>query len=416
MSDMELTHDEQAMLRGDHGDTVREALALQVEVGRFFGAKRFVPVTNAHMMGDIEVMGDGGLEWLRRAATSQTRCALPVTTNARCMDPAFVHVLGQDVGEVVKERELIGLLQSMDVTTTDTCINYQTAYQPHFGERIAWGDTGAVIYANSVLGARSNFEAGPAALAAAITRRVPEYGFHLDDHRRGTFVVNVDATLDDVADWGALGKLVGEARSGYFQVPVFTGLQTDPTADELKHLGAALASFGTMAMFHIVGITPEAPSVAAACGPGRRDEPVTITQADLENVYDSYLAEPARCDLVVFSGPQLSLWELKRLSERFAAGDAKCVAKVFVTTEAGTLANARRLGYAATLREAGVALMAGVCFYILLNLSEIRTRNAWTTLVTNSAKLTNVIGAHGFQTVLRRTDACVAAAISGEIR
>ena len=97
----------------------------------------------------------------------------------------------------------------MNALTTDTCINYQTLYQPHLGEHVAWGDTGTVIYANSVFGARSNFESGPAALAAAITGRTPEYGFHLDRHRKGTLVVRLEAPLDDLADWGAVGKIVG---------------------------------------------------------------------------------------------------------------------------------------------------------------------------------------------------------------
>ena len=122
---------------------------------------------------------------------------------------------------MAKERELIRCLRRMDVVTTDTCINYQTVYQPHLGEHVAWGDTGTVIYANSVFGARSNFESGPAALAAALTGRTPEYGFHLDEHRQGTFAVRLDAKLDDLADWGAVGKLVGEAHQDYFAVPVF---------------------------------------------------------------------------------------------------------------------------------------------------------------------------------------------------
>ena len=139
--------------------------------------------------------------------------------------------MGQDMGEAEKEKELIGRLRRMDVVTTDTCINYQTVYQPHLGEHVAWGDTGTVIYANSVFGARSNFEAGPAALAAGITGRTPEYGFHLDAHRRGSFTVELQATLDDLADWGMVGKLVGEPHQSYFSVPVFHGSRRTPSAD-----------------------------------------------------------------------------------------------------------------------------------------------------------------------------------------
>src|SRR3989338_9212783 len=261
---MELTAEERAMLAGGWGEPVRQAIEGQIKVGRFWGAKRFVPVTSVHMMGDIEVMGDGGLEYLRGEAASGARCVVGTTTNARCMDFAHCERMGQDAGEAKKERELIATLRPMDVVTTDTCINYQTVYQPHLGEHVAWGDTGTVIYANSVFGARSNFEAGPAALAAGLTGRTPEYGFHLDEHRRGGFTVELRARLDDLADWGAVGKLVGEAHQSYYAVPVFHGCRKTPTADELKHLGAALASYGSMAMFHFVGGTPEAPSVEVA--------------------------------------------------------------------------------------------------------------------------------------------------------
>ncbi|MFZ9364083.1 MAG: aconitase X, partial [Arenimonas sp.] len=206
---MRLTAEEKKMLRGEQGRAVQEALQLQLEVGKFFGAKRFVPVSNVHMMGDIEVMGDAGKSFIERAAESGAKCRQPTTTNARCIDFAHVEHLKQDKNEARKEQELIACLRRMDVITADTCINYQTLYQPHLGEHVAWGDTGTVIYANSVFGARSNFEAGPAALAAGLTGRVPEYGFHLDEHRRGTFQVNLKADLNDLADWGAIGKIVG---------------------------------------------------------------------------------------------------------------------------------------------------------------------------------------------------------------
>ena len=263
---MELTPEEQAILGGGSGEAAKRALQYQLEVGKFWGAQRFVPVTNVHMMGDIEVMGDAGLQYLREEEKRGARCAVATTTNARCMDFAHCERLGQDAGEAAKEREIIATLQRMDVVTTDTCINYQTVYQPHLGEHVAWGDTGTVIYANSVFGARSNFESGPAALAAALTGRTPEYGFHLPENRRGSFTVELRAELNDLADWGAVGKRVGESHQNYSAVPVFHGYRRTPMADELKHLGAALASYGSMAMFHFVGVTPEAPSIEIAMG------------------------------------------------------------------------------------------------------------------------------------------------------
>ncbi|TAK40566.1 MAG: DUF521 domain-containing protein [Betaproteobacteria bacterium] len=413
---MELDREERAILAGERGDAARRSLEYQVEVGRFWGARRFVRVTNVHMMGDIEVMGDGGLEWLRGQAGQGARCRVSTTTNARCIDFAHCERLGQDPAEVAKERELIACLRRMDVVTTDTCINYQTVYQPHLGEHVAWGDTGTVIYANSVFGARSNFESGPAALAAALTGRTPEYGFHLDAHRRGTVAVRLEAALGDLADWGALGKLVGEANPSYYAVPVFHGFERTPTADELKHLGAALASYGSMGMFHFVGVTPEAPSLAAALGGRSPGAERVITDADIDQVYRGYGPGDGDARLVVFSGPQQSLFEMKRLAELFAGRRVAPGSSCFATSNAGVLAQARRLGYAQALEGAGVTLLEGVCFYILQNLSPMREANHWSNLVSNSAKIVNIIGAHRFNTVLRRTRDCVEIACSGELR
>jgi predicted aconitase len=413
---VQLSPEERAILGGGRGAAARRALEYQVKVGEFWGAKRFVPVTNVHMMGDIEVMGDGGLQWLKDTAALGARCVVGTTTNARCIDFAHCERLGQDAGEVAKERELIACLRRMDVITTDTCINYQTVYQPHLGEHVAWGDTGTVIYANSVFGARSNFESGPAALAAAITGRTPEYGFHLDEHRHGVFTVELRARLDDLADWGAVGKIVGEPRQSYFAVPVFHGFHRTPAADELKHLGAALASYGSMGMFHFVGATPEAPTIEAALG--RRDpaERLVITDADLERVYAGYGLGDGDARLVVFSGPQQSLLEMKQLAALFHGRRVKEGAHCFVTTSGGVLAQARALGYAGALEDAGATLLEGVCFYILQNLSPMRAANKWSNMVSNSAKIVNIIGAHRFNTILRRTRDCVDIACTGVLR
>jgi predicted aconitase len=413
---VQLDREEQAMLRGDRGEAARDALRYQVRVGEFFGAARFVPITNAHMMGDIEVMGDGGFDYLAATCAKHARCSVPTTTNARCVDFAFASRLGQDPGEVDKERQLIERLREMNVLTTDTCINYQTLYQPHLGEHVAWGDTGTVIYANSVFGARTNFESGPAALAAAITGRTPEYGFHLDHHRKGTLVVRLEARLDDLADWGAVGKIVGEKHQSYYAVPVFTGIGRAPLADELKHLGCALASYGSMAMFHMVGVTPEAPSVEAALGGNRPVDEIVIDAAAIERVYAGYGLGDRSCKLVVFSGPQLSLFELKSLAERFGGRQVHPGTQVFVTTSNGVKSAARSLGYLQALEAAGVTVLEGVCFYILQNLSAMRVASGWTNMISNSAKIVNIIGAHRFNTILRRTADCVEIACSGRLR
>jgi len=413
---MRLTAEERAILAGARGEPVKRALELQLAVGRFYGAKRFVPVSNVHMMGDIEVMGDGGLEYLRHLAGQNARCEVAITTNARCFDFAHIERLGQDAGEAAKERKLIGYLRQMNVLTTDTCINYQTLYQPHFGERLAWGDTGTVIWANSVCGARTNFESGPAAMAAAMTRRVPEYGFHLDRHRKGTFVVEVAFQPEDYAEWGALAKLVGESHQSYYAVPVFTGIRRAPTADELKHLGAALASYGSMAMYHMIGVTPEAPTLAAALGGAKPQERMKVTRSHVERVFAGYGNADGSCNFVVFSGPQLSLLEMRRLADLFEGRRVHSGTTVLVTTSNGVLSAARALGCAQKLEAAGVTILEGVCVYILQNQTRMRAANGWTNMISNSAKIVNTITAHRFNTILRRTRDCVEIACTGVFR
>jgi predicted aconitase len=416
---VQLTAAEQRMLDGAEGEAVRRAIAYQLEVGHFFQAERFVPVTNAHMMGDIEVLGDAGLAFLQETLSLGARARIPITTNARCVDFAWADRLGQDPGECAKERQVIAALQGMEVMTTDTCINYQTLYQPHLGERVAWGDTGTCIYANSVFGARTNFESGPAALAAAITGRTPAYGFHLDRHRLGRFIVDLSgAALDDLADWGALGKIVGEGHQDYAMVPVFIGFRRTPLADELKQLGCALASYGSMGMFHMVGVTPEAPSLEAAFGGAvpAGVERLAITDTKIEAVYSGYDLGDGDCRLIVFSGPQLSLFEMRTLSQHFAGRKVAPGTSVFVTTSNGVLSAADKLGYLKPLEDAGVAVLEGVCFYILQNLSPMRESNGWRNMISSSAKIVNIIGAHKFRTILRRTEDCVEIACTGTLR
>ncbi len=404
------------MLHGEHGEAVREAIRFQIEVGSFFGAKRFVQVTNAHVMGDIEVMGDAGLDVLKKMVQARATCAVPTSRNAKCMHFGDFPSLNQDAREQLKEREIVAQMHDMRITTTDSCINYQTVCQPKLGEHVAWGDTGTVIYANSVLGARTNFEAGMASFAAAITGRTPAYGFHLDEARRGTLLVRLEAEMKDLADWGALGKIVGHPHQDYFAVPVFDGVREVPAPDALKHLGAALASYGSMAMFHMIGVTPEAPTALAAFGGNAPTHTITVTDADIEAAYGAFGYRQGAKNIVVFSGPQQSLSEMQRLAELFngrkLAPDMSCV----VTTDHAVHADARRLGYIDALQTAGVMVLQGVCFYILQRLTQIREENGWTNLISNSGKIVNTITAHRFNTVLRRTADCVDIACTGVLR
>ena len=234
--------------------------------------------------------------------------------------------------------------------------------------------------------------------------------------------MELKANLDDLADWGAVGKLVGESHQNYYSVPVFHGYRRVPTADELKHLGAALASYGSMGMFHFVGVTPEAPSVEVAMRGGERAssglpfEKLAITEEDIRKIYSNCSLGDGDTRLVVFSGPQQSLFEMKHLAALFKDRKVKTGSTCIVTTNSAVLAQSRELGYAKTLETAGVTILEGVCFYILQNLSPMREKNRWTNMISNSAKIVNIIGAHRFNTILRRTADCVEIACSGVLR
>jgi predicted aconitase len=409
-----LTDAERRMRDGEHGEAVRLALEQQIAVGEFFEAERFVPVQSVHMMGDTEVMGEAGLGFIERLVEGGARFAVSVTTNARCVDFERAATLRQRPALVADEARLVTRLRVLGALAVDTCINYQTLYQPGFGEHLAWGDTGTVIWANSVAGARSNYEAGPAAVAAGLTGRTPAYGYHLDRQRIGGPRYEVRARLDDLADWGALGGIVGRRTLDYWTVPVLTGIGTAPSPDALKHFGAALASYGSCAMYHMVGVTPEARDEAEAFR-GRTPEATDVIEdADLAAFYRTYPAPGDRADVVVLSGPQLSVFELRRVSELLAGRRVHPDTALLITTSFANHEMARRLGYVQAIEAAGGHVLTGVCWYIM-EPARMAAAFGWRSVVTNSAKLANIIGGYRLTPVLRRTPACIEAAVTGRL-
>src|SRR5437588_11689488 len=216
------------MPAGAVGAVRRWAISHQVAVGEFFDAADFVPVSQAHIMADTESLGEAGvrfLEGLAGAPENERRVRVPTLTDPRGLDVAVYKRLGQSEAMRALEARAIDALRAFGVLMTDTCINYQTILPPVRGEHLAMGDTGVVIYSNSVLGARSNFEGGPSALAAGLTGRTPRYGYHLDACRRATRRFRVTAIPRDLSQWGALGGIVGEACGSYWEVPLIEGIE-----------------------------------------------------------------------------------------------------------------------------------------------------------------------------------------------
>src|SRR5580704_2288905 len=287
------------MQAGALGPLRQWAIEHQIKVGRYLGATDFVPVSQAHIMADTESLGVAGVEWLERLAAlreHERSVRIPTITDPRGTDFAAAARLKHQDWMLALERRVITAFEALGVLMTDTCINFQTIMPAVFGEHMAYGDTGVVVYSNSVLGARSNFEGGPSALAAGLTGRTPRYGYHLPERRRATLLLSVDHTPRELHDWGALGGIVGRIAGDYWQVPALVGVDRVPTSDELKHFGAALASYGSVALFHMIGVTPEAQRLADVADPSLTPA-ATIAEADLRAFQGAYRSEIDKVDV-----------------------------------------------------------------------------------------------------------------------
>ena len=413
---MKLNELEQTMLAGALGEPRRHAIRQQIEVGRFFDAVDFVEVSHVHLMADTESLGASGVVYLEELADypeEQRRVRVPTITDPRGIDLCRYRRIKQKDAWAELEQRAIDAFQRLGILMTNTCINYQIVQAPVFGEHLAFGDTGSVIYANSVCGARSNFEGGPAALTAALTGRVPRYGYHLDACRRGTHLFEIKFVPEDQADWGALGAVVGQHAGSYWTVPVLTGIHATPTSDQLKHFGAALASYGSVPLFHIEGVTPEAADLGSVFD---RNPPAaqSITAADIEAFYASLGRHRDEVDVVVMAAPQLSLLEMQRVAQLINGRQVHAGTDFVIATAPEIKGACDRLGITKTLENAGVIVLEGVCFYQMYA-RETGEANGWRKLVSNSAKLVNIIQGYGYEPVLATTECCIDAAVNGKM-
>lgn len=398
------------------GEPRRWAISHQIQVGRFFDAEDFVPVTQAHIMGDTELLGEFGVQFLEKlaeAAIQDRRVRIPTITDPRGLDFSAYRRLKQTEKMASLEARASAAFEAFGILMTNTCINYQTAFPATFGEHLAMGDTGVAIYTNSVMGARSNFEGGPSALAAGLTGRTPRYGYHLDSSRRASRHFVVKEQPNDLSDWGALGGMVGKRADSYWEVPVIDGLLTVPTSDQLKHFGAALASFGSVALFHMPGITPECRTTTDVFD-GAIPEAIKINRHDYDAFYASYAAPGEKVDVVVFAAPQLSLFELERLADLIGDKRIHPETSLLVATSPEIKGAADRMGLTERIEQSGAMLLSGVCFYQSYA-REMAEANGWKRLMSNSAKLINIIGGYGYLPTLGTTERCVASAILGKV-
>lgn len=413
---MKLSEIEQEMLAGKMGEPRRLAVEHQLKVGNFFDAEDMVEIGHVHIMADTEALGEAGVRFLEDMAKyprDDRRVRVPTVTDPRGADFTAYQRIRHDERFIGLERRAVDAFRELDVMMTDTCINYQVFMPPVFGEHVAFGDTGSSIYTNSVLGARTNFEGGPSALAAALTGRTPRYGFHLPERRRGTTLFDVSAQPQSYSDWGALGGLVGREMQSYWEVPVIDGIQSIPTSDELKHFGAALASFGSTPLFHMVGVTPEARTLNDAFDGSLPTARVLDADA-VAGFYGAYMPPDDELHVVVFAAPQLSLDEMRRLGHLLEGRQVDKKVALIACTAPAVKESADRMGMTKQIEEAGGIVLEGVCFYNM-HAREIGEANGWRRLMSNSAKIVNILGGYGYEPVLASMESCVDSACAGRI-
>jgi predicted aconitase len=373
---MKLTLEELRMASGEDGPAVRKAMEILVALGTIYHADRLVPVSSVQVSGvSYDNLGEAGLEFLLEMAGNGGKARVFTTLNPAGMDVENWQVLGIDPDFARNQQRVIDTYSKMGILPTCSCTPYLFGNLPHFGEHVAWAESSAICYANSVLGARTNREGGPSALAASLTGRTPNYGLHLVKNRRPTLTVHVKAALAGTRDFGALGIVLGRIVEGRRRknVPYLFGIPS-ASGDQLKSLCASLATYGGLALFHLKGITPESDRYPVPA------EVITINRSDLDEAIRS-LDESGASEEVDFASlgcPHLSLPELARVAELLKGRKVK--KEFWITTSRPVKQMADQAGYTSAIQEAGALIAADTCCVV----APIRGR--FKVLATDSAK------------------------------
>jgi predicted aconitase len=409
---MLLTDTEKRMLDGDKGYPVQKSMQILVALGESCGAEKMLEVDNIHMPGaSIVVAGTAGRMYVEEMqAKGGNFCAFTMT-NPTAMDSSQWEQLGIDEKDAQEQTLLTTAYERMGAVTCATCTPYLIGNVPRLGQHISWGESSAVAFANSVLGARTNREGGPSALAAALTGRVPAYGFHLAENRYGKLLVRVTTPLAGTTDYGTLGYYVGAIAKQ--DTPVISGIPRHASLDELKCLGAALASSGAVALFHVVEVTPEAPTVEAAFGGKRPGMELEFGPAEKRKTEELLNKERSGdVDWIALGCPHLSIQEFRQLAEALHGKRVHREVTLWACSSVPVKAMAEKMGYAQIIREAGGILVCETC-PVLAPTRELAQKMGYRTVTTNSAKMAHYSpGMFGLLTHYGQFDQIIDAAIS----
>ncbi|AMQ19232.1 aconitase X catalytic domain-containing protein [Thermococcus peptonophilus] len=371
---MYLTKEEELILAGEYGYALQKAMEILVALGDIYGADRLIPIKSAQVAGvSYKNIGDAGIEFLRDFVEAGSKVSVYTTLNpAGIGDDEFME----------KQMEVLELYRKMGIEVTSTCTPYYGANLPKFGDHVAWSESSAVSFANSILGARTNREGGPSSLAAAIVGKTPNYGLHLDENRKATVVVEVQAKVKSFADYSALGYHLGKTLGN--DVPYFKNLKPEKT-EFLKELGAAMAATGSIALYHVEGETPEYRDAIAD-----KLETITVEDSDLKAVRESFQDDWSEIGMILVGCPHASLPEVKEIAELLRMRGKPLKIPLFITASRAVKALADALGYTETIERYNGKIIPDSCFVV----SPIK--GWYSGIATNSGKSAFYFRSFGF--------------------
>jgi len=413
---MQLTRQQEDMFEGKKGPGARRAMEILVAYGDVYDAKRMIPVSSVHMAGNFPVLMDEGIQWLEDLAGEGTRVTVFTTKNPEMYDFEEADELNIPMAYQVRQNRIHDALKSLGVTLTYSCHHYLVGNVPRFGDHIAWASSGSQVFANSVIGARSNRDGDHAALAAAITGAIPEWGLHLDENRKGEFIIDagrLDLENYGSADYKALGWHLGKAVGA--KIPVFVNLPHDMVIEEIKGLLYTLTVTGAIGLVHLVGITPEAMTVEAAFAGNPPPLPeITPSQEDVNRAYlDISSSSEEKVDMVIFGCPQCSIQEVREIADLLGDRKIHPDTQLWICTSAWVKALCKRMDLLDSLRASGARVVADVGAadgpHLYLREQGVRV------VAINSAR--GSYYAHnlfGMETWFGSTRECVESAVSGK--
>ena len=351
---MRLTEEEQDMLDGKQGKAAKKSMEILTTLGDIFESQEMINVHSVQIaVVSYANLGEAGLEWLSEMA-EDGKVKVLTTLNPAGMDRENWQALGIDKEFAKNQNRAIEAFAKMGIITTCSCTPYLIGNAPHYGQHIAWAESSAVCYANSVIGARTNREGGPSALAAAITGVTPNYGYHLDENRHGQVLVKINAPVKGTDEFGVLGKIIGDKLVELEKkIPYITGIPS-ATVEELKSFCASVATYGGTALFHMENITPEYEKY-----PKPSEVVFEINQKDLDKTRSDLIDDDIQIDFVSIGCPHASIHEIANIAGLL---EGKQVKKEFwITTARPTKRIADEVGYSKIIENAGAKFASDTC-------------------------------------------------------